>query len=225
MNTADFGCNAGMGASTAAHTEEASEDTPARSGGHGCPARRAFLRAVLASGVGLALTRLAFAEDDSPGSEDRPIPGDVFVFSEGEHEGAIVTPGDLPHDGEPALAWPMDPQSKVVRDGSRLNQVVLVHLDPAELDPDMLPHAADGIVAYSAICTHAGCPITGWVESEGRHVLKCFCHNSEFDPRQQGAVVFGPAPRNLAVLPVKIADGALTVAKSFMGKVGAAQPA
>jgi len=50
------------------------------------------------------------------------------------------------------------------------------------------------------------------------------CHNSEYDPRQSAEVVFGPAPRRLPALPVKIADGALTVAAGFIGKVGAQQP-
>jgi rieske iron-sulfur protein len=190
--------------------------------------RRAFLRALVAvGGVVLASPRSAVAEETNPGSEKRPQPGDVLVYAEGEREGAIVAAADVKHGDEPILAWPMDPQSKLVRDGSRLNQVLLIALDPAELDPETAPRAAEGIVAYSAICTHAGCPVTGWVEGQdqGAHVLKCFCHNSEFDPRRQASVVFGPAPRHLAALPIAIAEGAVTVAGNFVGKVGAAQPA
>lgn len=52
-------------------------------------------------------------------------------------------------------------------------------------------------------------------------MLKCPCHNSEFDPRQGAQVVFGPAPRRLAALPLAISDGTLVVAASFVGKVGA----
>src|SRR5262249_54864173 len=143
-------------------------------------------------------------------SEKRPQRGDVLVFAEGEREGAIVAVADVKGGDEPVLAWPMDPQSKVVRDGSRLNQVLLIALDPGELDPDTAPRAAGGIVAYSAVCTHAGCPVTGWVEgqNQGAYVLKCFCHNSEYDPRRQASVVFGPAQRRLAALPIAVADGA-----------------
>ena len=50
------------------------------------------------------------------------------------------------------------------------------------------------------------------------------CHNSEYDPRQGAEVVFGPAPRRLPALPVAIADGSLTIAAGFIGKVGAQQP-
>jgi Rieske Fe-S protein len=55
-------------------------------------------------------------------------------------------------------------------------------------------------------------------------VFKCPCHNSEYDPRQGAQVVFGPAPRRLAALPLALAGGALSVAGGFIGKVGGAQP-
>jgi rieske iron-sulfur protein len=187
------------------------------------PARRMLLRAALAAGLGFSLPAAARADDEKPGADERPQPGDLFVFSEGEHAGKTVTPALLPMGGPPALVWPMDPHAQVVRDGSRLNQVLLLQLDAASLDEDTRSHAAGGIVAFSAICTHAGCPVTGWVQDEGKLVLKCFCHNSEYDPRQQAQVVFGPAPRSLAVLPVKLVDGALTVAQGFIGKVGPTQ--
>jgi len=113
----------------------------------------------------------------------------------------------------------------VIRNGSRLNEVLVIRLDPAELDDETRAHAADGIVAYSAICSHAGCPVTAWVKgAEGdQDVFKCVCHNSEYDPRHSAEVVFGPAPRRLAALPLAITEGSLTVAAAFVGKVGAQQ--
>jgi rieske iron-sulfur protein len=56
-----------------------------------------------------------------------------------------------------------------------------------------------------------------------KDVFKCVCHNSEYDPRQGAEVVFGPAPRRLAALPLVISDGSLIVAATFVGKVGAQQ--
>ncbi len=183
-------------------------------------ARRNFLRAALALGVGLPLAGRSAAEEEKPGADERPQPGDVFVFSEGDRAGQPISPTDIPLGGPPVLVWPFDPKSKVVREGSRLNQVLLLRLDPASLDEDTRSHATDdGIVAFSAICSHMGCPVTGWIKDEGKQVLKCFCHNSEYDPRQNAAVVFGPAPRKLAALPVKLADGNLTVTGTFIGKV------
>jgi len=133
--------------------------------------------------------------------------------------GETIAPGDVPKGGPQVPAWPMDPSTRVVRDGSRLNQVLLLRLDPSKLDDDTRPRSAEGIVAYSAICSHAGCPVTGWVEEDGVQVLKCFCHNSEYDPHQGARVVFGPAPRHLAALPISIVDGALVAAGKFIGKV------
>jgi rieske iron-sulfur protein len=182
--------------------------------------RRRFIQAALTAGVILGCGAAARGEDDKPGADERPKPGDLFVHAEGDRHGKTVEPKDIELDGEPLQVWPMDPATKVVRDGSRLNQVLLLRLDPASLDEETHAHSADGIVAFSAICQHAGCPVTGWVVGEtGTRVLKCFCHNSEYDPRQNAAVVFGPAPRKLAALPVKIAGGALVVAHEFIGKV------
>ena len=72
-------------------------------------------------------------------------------------------------------------------------------LDPAELDEETRSRAAGGVVAYSIICVHTGCPITAWVKAAGgdKDVFKCVCHNSEYDPRQGAQVIFGPAPRRL----------------------------
>jgi len=75
-----------------------------------------------------------------------------------------------------------------------------------------------GVVAYSANCTHALCPVTGWKAE--RQLLWCPCHNSEFDPRNGADVVFGPAPRPLPALPLKITGDALTAAGTFLGRVG-----
>jgi rieske iron-sulfur protein len=189
------------------------------------PVRRSLLLTALAAGACVAAKRVV-AEEDQPGSDERPQKGDLLVYSEGEHEDEVIRPGDLRPGGPPLHAWPKNPKSSVIRKGSRLNEIVLVRLDPGELDDDSRSRSADGIVAYSLVCTHAGCPVSEWVKSDvgEKNVLKCPCHNSEFNPRESAQVVFGPAPRRLAALPLSIADGSLTVAGAFVGKVGGAQP-
>jgi rieske iron-sulfur protein len=188
------------------------------------PTRRKLILTLtaLATGACIASSRSAAADEDQPGSDERPQKGDVLVFSEEDHAGEVIEPQDLKLGGPPVRAWPKDPKTSVVRKGSRLNEVVVVRLDPAELDEETRPRSADGIVAYSAICSHAGCPITAWVKGAtgDKDVLKCVCHNSEFDPRHSAQVVFGPAPRRQAALPLAMADGSLTVAATFVGKVG-----
>jgi rieske iron-sulfur protein len=189
------------------------------------PTRRALILTALATGTCFVASKSAVAGEDQPGSDERPQRADVLVLSEGEHAGKIVDPQDLKLGGPPLRAWPKDPKTSVIRNGSRLNEVLVVRLDPAELDDETRAYAAEGIVAYSAICSHAGCPVTGWLKGEAgdNDVFKCFCHNSEFDPRHSAQVVFGPAPRRLAALPLTIAGGSLTVAATFVGKVGGQQ--
>jgi rieske iron-sulfur protein len=188
--------------------------------------RRALILTALATGACIAASKsVAAADEDRPGSDERPQKTDVLVLSEGEHAGDVIKPQDLKLGGPPLRAWPKDSKTSVIRNGSRLNEVLVVKLDPAELDDETRSRAADGIVAYSAICAHAGCPVTAWMKGAvgDKDVFKCVCHNSEYDPRQGAQVVFGPAPRRLAALPLVLADGSLTVAAPFVGKVGAQQ--
>ncbi|WP_025037747.1 QcrA and Rieske domain-containing protein [Bradyrhizobium sp. DOA9] len=188
--------------------------------------RRSVLLGALATTACLGCSTQARAGEDPPGSDERPQKGDLLVFSEGDREGKLITAVDLPVGGPPVHAWPKDPTTSVVRSASRLNEILIIKLDPADLDEKTRARAVDGIIAYSAICSHAGCPVTAWVKSDvgDKEVFKCMCHNSEFDPRAGAQVVFGPAPRRLAALPLVLADGSLSVAGNFMGKVGGTQP-
>jgi Rieske Fe-S protein len=188
--------------------------------------RRTILLGALATTACLGCSAHARADEDPPGSDQRPQKGDVLVFSEGDKEGKLITAADLPAGGPPVHAWPKDPKTSVVRSASRLNEILVIRLDPGELDEKTRERAVDGIIAYSAICSHAGCPVTAWVKSDvgDKEVFKCMCHNSEYDPRAGAQVVFGPAPRRLAALPLALSDGSLSVAGNFIGKVGGAQP-
>jgi rieske iron-sulfur protein len=184
--------------------------------------RRSVVAMALATGACVAVRAAAVAGEDQPGSDKRPQQADLLVFSEGDRAGEVIRQRDLNLGGPPVWAWPKDPKTGVVRDGSRLNEAILIRLDPADLDDDTRARAADGIVAYSAICSHAGCPVTAWVKGAAgdKEVFKCVCHNSEYDPRQGAQVVFGPAPRRLAPLPLASAGDSVTVAATFIGKVG-----
>ncbi|MCK1393799.1 Rieske (2Fe-2S) protein [Bradyrhizobium sp. 1] len=188
--------------------------------------RRTLLLGALATTACLGCSTQARAGEDPPGSDERPQKGDLLVFSEGEQEGKLITSADIPSGGPPVHAWPKDPKTSVVRSASRLNEILIIRLDPAELDEQTKARAVDGILAYSAICSHAGCPVTAWVKSDvgDKEVFKCMCHNSEYDPRAGAQVVFGPAPRRLAALPLVLADTSLSVAGNFIGKVGGVQP-
>ena len=181
----------------------------------GC-ARRIERRKALSFGVCLLLSpRLALAQTDP--TRERPREGDLLVAVSGSAPEPLKAQ-DLPLDGKQTFAWPMDPATNSVRNGSRLNKVLLLRLDSESFDADTKDHAADGVVAYSAICVHTGCDVTTW--HPDRQLLECPCHYSIYDPKEGAKVVSGPAPRRLPALPLKIIDSRLVVAKPFIGRAG-----
>ncbi|MEA2453262.1 MAG: ubiquinol-cytochrome c reductase iron-sulfur subunit [Actinomycetota bacterium] len=105
--------------------------------------------------------------------------------------------------------------------GSADSQTLIVKVDPATLD---LPEGRDdwtpeGLVAYSKICTHAGCPV-GLYRSES-HELLCPCHQSTFDVLKGAEPTFGPAARALPQLPLAIDENGYVVAQAdFSEPVG-----
>jgi rieske iron-sulfur protein len=193
-------------------------ETPRSSTSGVSQSRRRVLK--LALGVGLCLPRakLATAQDGDP-RKARPQPNDRFVFARGSRKGEAITLADLPAGGPPLIAFPIDPLSKTIRDGSRLNEVLLVRLESTDFSTETRARAADGtVVAYSAVCTHTGCDEWDWQRASG--TIKCPCHFSEFDLKDSARVMNGPAPRRLPALPLTIVDGVPVVAGGFVGRPG-----
>jgi ubiquinol-cytochrome c reductase iron-sulfur subunit len=104
--------------------------------------------------------------------------------------------------------------------------VVRVETRELRLPADRAAWAPEGILAFSKICTHAGCAV-----SEYRHpqfapttpspALVCPCHYSTFEPASGGKVVFGPAGRPLPQLPLLIdSSGHLRAAGGYSGPIG-----
>lgn len=76
-----------------------------------------------------------------------------------------------------------------------------------------------GILAFSKICTHVGCPIS--LYEQRTHHLLCPCHQSTFDLSDSGNVVFGPAARRMPQLPIGVDDeGYLIATSDFVEPVG-----
>lgn len=92
--------------------------------------------------------------------------------------------------------------------------VLMVRLDPADLkeSEERKDWSYQGIVAYSKICTHVGCPVALY-EQQTHHLL-CPCHQSTFDIADGAKVVFGPANRALPQLPITVDDEGYLVAQS-----------
>jgi Rieske Fe-S protein len=177
--------------------------------------RRVVLKAAVGLGIGLSFgSRADTGQDDS--ATARPQEGDLLVRS-GDSSKTPLTPRDILTGAAQTMAWAIGPVSRTVRSGSRLNQILLLRLDPEKLTAETRSRAADGVVAYTAICTHTGCDVDEWVAAE--QLLSCPCHFSTFDPKDGARVVDGPAPRVLPALPLKIVDGTLVVAKPFTARV------
>jgi ubiquinol-cytochrome c reductase iron-sulfur subunit len=98
--------------------------------------------------------------------------------------------------------------------------VILIGLDPAVIQvPKERDWGHNGIVAYSKICTHVGCPV-GLYEQRTHHLL-CPCHQSTFDVTRDAEVIFGPAHRPLPQLKITVdAQGYLVAAAPFLEPVG-----
>jgi quinol---cytochrome c reductase iron-sulfur subunit len=129
-------------------------------------------------------------------------------------DGSPVKPGDLEVDSFLTVF----PEGAV---GAADSQTLLIRVPPSalQLPPSQAAGAPDGYVAYSKICTHAGCPV-GLFRATDR-VLICPCHQSTFDVLTGANPIFGPAGRPLPQLPISIgADGSFTAEGDFPGPVG-----
>ncbi len=99
--------------------------------------------------------------------------------------------------------------------------IIVVRMDPAtiKIPQSRKDWQVDGILCYSKICTHVGCPISLW--EHVTHHLLCPCHQSTFDLGNSGVVVFGPAARSLPQLPITTdSEGYLIARSDFTVPVG-----
>ena len=182
--------------------------------------RRTVIRAALGVGLSAVLPEVTLAQSDPRNA--RPQDGDRFVITEGDRKGAVVKLDDLKTGAPPITVMPQDPANGTVRDGSRLNQILMVRIDEARLKDDTKARAAQGVVAYSAVCTHTGCDGLSWAAD--KLWFKCPCHETEFDAADSARVVNGPAPRRLPALPLKIVEGYVVAAGAFIVRAGVTAP-
>jgi rieske iron-sulfur protein len=135
--------------------------------------------------------------------------GDVLVYAtaaSGAAAGDPVKASDI-QVGTSVQAFPKG------KTDNQQNLVELVRVAPGQ--------GKEGLVAYSAICTHLGCVVYAKLNEAGQ--IACPCHASRYDPAKSAAVVGGPAPRPLPGLPIDVQqDGTVTAAGPFNGPVGVA---
>ena len=106
-------------------------------------------------------------------------------------------------------------------EGREDSQTLLLHLEDGAVDPreGREDWTVDGHVAFSKVCTHAGCPV-GLFEEEDL-LLLCPCHQSTFDIADAARPIFGPAARSLPQLPLDVdAEGHIFATGDFSGPIG-----
>lgn len=152
-----------------------------------------------------------------------PRPGEVLRRTEWEAGRRLVTtdgqplrPDDVALGGI-STVWPEDAIEV------ESSAVVLVRLSsgpPQEpTNPDWV--VDDELVAYSKVCTHAGCPVGLFRERDD--ALFCPCHQSTFDAARGAKPTFGPTVRALPQLPMGVDDdGFLVALGDFTEQVGPA---
>ena len=134
--------------------------------------------------------------------------------------------GDL-INAEPAAIFATNDEGEPLIEGVDLQvakskaAVILVRIEPQDITPG--PGRDDwsvqGVMCYSKICTHVGCPISLYERTT--HHLLCPCHQSTFDLADAGRVVFGPAARALPQLPIEVdSEGYLVAQSDFTEPVG-----
>ena len=145
--------------------------------------------------------------------------------------GTPIRPSDLEIgdlvNAEPETVFALDDVGEPVLEGVPLQvakskgAVVLTRMDPKDNNPGVGREdwAVDGILCYSKICTHVGCPIS-LNERKTQHLL-CPCHQSTFDLADAAKVIFGPAARPLPQLPLMVdEEGYLVAQHDFFEPVG-----
>jgi ubiquinol-cytochrome c reductase iron-sulfur subunit len=129
-------------------------------------------------------------------------------------DGTAVTASDLPVGG----ILTVFPEGHV---GEADAQTVLLRLQPGTFAtlPGRETWSPQGFLAFSKICTHAGCPV-GLFE-QATNQLFCPCHQSVFDVTDGARPISGPAARPLPQLPLQIdATGQLRSQSDFLEPVG-----
>jgi ubiquinol-cytochrome c reductase iron-sulfur subunit len=169
--------------------------------------RSLLLRALAAAGgaIGLALLLPVLSLGPAPGNSLK-VTGWRRGLRVVDENGTPLRLDSLPEDGFLTVY----PQSEVGRADS---QALLIRVPKGllQLPADRLAAVPDGIyIAYSKLCTHAGCPV-GLYRAQNRTLL-CPCHQSQFDVLDGGKPFFGPAARPLPQLPLGVDQAGFLVA-------------
>lgn len=149
-----------------------------------------------------------------------PAPGRSLFTTSWRSGARLATAGGQPLTTD---ALPVGGVLTVFPDGDDSDPnaaTLLIRVEPEllRLEGEAATWAPDGYVAYSKICTHAGCPVGLYRASE--HTLICPCHQSEFHVLEGARPFSGPAARPLPQLPIRLENGSFVALDDYREPVG-----
>ncbi|MCY4591708.1 MAG: Rieske (2Fe-2S) protein [Alphaproteobacteria bacterium] len=193
-----------------------------------CDCRRFERRDVMIGGAAFAAATMTGVLADDADAAQRPPErqfvqaGDRFQAVTGAINKQLVRPEMLELGARPVEAFPLDPASGVLRRRNRLNRLLLLRLDTAAMSKKTRERSVEGVLAYSALCTHRACTIKSWIPD--KQFLRCHCHLSQFAALETGRIKRGPARRGLPMVPLNLdADGFVVATDGFTGRPGPAK--
>jgi ubiquinol-cytochrome c reductase iron-sulfur subunit len=178
--------------------------------------RRRFLRRLLVGSFGALGVALLFPIKSLGPNPDGELQHTSWFKGSRllDTNGNAVRPGDVAVGGVVTVF----PESAV---GDANSQTLLIHVadTPVVTRPGRETWSPMGYLAFSKVCTHAGCPV-GLYEHRTEQLL-CPCHQSLFDVPRGALPVFGPAPRSLPQLPLALStDGYLIAQSDYLEPIG-----
>ncbi len=155
----------------------------------------------------------------------KPVDGQLIRMT--RDDGSLIRPEEVSVGGQMTV-FPDVPGGTTNEHAD--SPVLLIHLREEDADKlrENLHHVKinaenggamwDNFVAYSKICTHAGCPASLYEQQTNR--LLCPCHQSQFQITDNARPVFGPATRRLPMLPLGVENGVFVAKSDFKVPIG-----
>ncbi len=189
-----------------------------------CKERRNLLKSTCTLAGAAALASVggslnAFAAGGR-GSQPQPVGAperfDSFVYADGPNKGKDVVLTDIVVDAPPITVQAKD-EAGQVRESEKAT-ILMYRVAPDKIPDDIRGDTVEGLIAYSALCTHQGCLVSGWDAASKQFI--CPCHNGLFDPLKGGVNTAGAPTRALPQVPVRIHDGKLVVGDAIISWIG-----
>ena len=152
--------------------------------------RRNFLRGIFGLAVVSISTLVLLNITSGSNSQPQSVTPVLSNPSNPANPNAPVTSNPPPSSAAQLIAnaSSVPPNRSMIYNDPSFGPILLIHLDNGQF------------VAYSSICTHAGCQVQ--FDSSSKDIV-CPCHGAVYDPSHNAQVIGGPAPYPLQKIPIQ----------------------